>query len=134
MKATGFAGGSSEVELTSTSSTGGAGGLDRSAQHALRTLSVTETKIAMDPQDAVDLGREALLIATLVSAPILLAGMIVGLLIGLLQALTQIQEQTVAFVPKLIAMVLALVFSLPWILSQLMEYTDQLIADIPNKL
>ncbi len=37
----------------------------------------------MDPQDAVDLGREALLIATLVSAPILLAGMIVGLVIGL---------------------------------------------------
>jgi flagellar biosynthesis protein FliQ len=31
-------------------------------------------------------------------------------------------------------MVLALVFSLPWILSQLIEYTNELIADIPNKL
>ena len=61
----------------------------------------------MHPQDAVDLGREALVIATLIAAPVLLAGMLVGLLIGLLQALTQIQEQTVAFVPKLIAMVLA---------------------------
>jgi flagellar biosynthesis protein FliQ len=31
-------------------------------------------------------------------------------------------------------MVLALVFSLPWILTQLIEYTSELIADIPNKL
>jgi flagellar biosynthetic protein FliQ len=54
----------------------------------------------MDAQDAVDLGREALVIATLVSAPVLVAGMVVGLAIGLLQALTQIQEQTVAFVPN----------------------------------
>jgi flagellar biosynthetic protein FliQ len=88
----------------------------------------------MDPQSAVDLGREALLIATLVSAPVLLAGMIVGLVIGLLQALTQIQEQTVAFVPKLIAMGLALAFSLPWIVSRLIEYTQELILNIPDAL
>ena len=59
----------------------------------------------MQPQDAIDLGREAIVIATLISAPVLVAGMVVGLIVGLIQALTQIQEQTVAFVPKLIAMV-----------------------------
>jgi len=48
----------------------------------------------MDPQDAVDLGREALLMATLIAAPVLLSGMIVGLAVGLIQALTQVQEQT----------------------------------------
>jgi flagellar biosynthetic protein FliQ len=52
------------------------------------------------PQEAVDLSREALMIAMLVSAPVLVAGMVVCLVIGLLHALTQIQEQTVAFVPK----------------------------------
>jgi flagellar biosynthetic protein FliQ len=88
----------------------------------------------MDPQSAVDLGRDALMIATLVSAPILIAGMVVGLIIGLLQALTQIQEQTVAFVPKLIAMALALAVSLPWILGRLLEYTEQLIHNIPNNM
>ena len=61
----------------------------------------------MDPRDIIDLGREAIWIALLVAAPVLLTGMIVGLLVGLLQALTQIQEQTVAFVPKIVAMVLA---------------------------
>ena len=88
----------------------------------------------MQPQEAVDLGREALVIATLVAAPILLAGMLVGLLIGLLQALTQIQEQTVAFVPKLIAMVLATGLAAPWIMMRLIEYSRELIANIPNSL
>lgn len=88
----------------------------------------------MQPQDAIDLGREALVVATLISAPVLIAGMLVGLLIGLLQALTQIQEQTVAFVPKLLAMIIALGLSLPWILTRLVEYSRELIANIPNTL
>ena len=96
-------------------------------------LCDTRLRHKMNPQDAIDLGREALVIATLIAAPVLLAGMVVGLLIGLLQALTQIQEQTVAFVPKLIAMVLALGISLPWILTRLIEYSRELIANIPTR-
>lgn len=88
----------------------------------------------MDPQDAIDLAREALVVATLVSAPVLVAGMVVGLIIGLIQALTQIQEQTVAFVPKMIAMVAALALSLPWVLSRLLEYSRELISNIPSTL
>lgn len=88
----------------------------------------------MDPQIAVDLGRDALLITTIITAPILVAGVVVGLGIGLLQALTQVQEQTVAFVPKLLAMAAALVFSLPWILQQLIQYSENLFAGIPSTL
>jgi flagellar biosynthetic protein FliQ len=88
----------------------------------------------MDPQVAVDLSRDALVVATLIVAPALLAGMVVGLVVGLLQALTQIQEQTVAFVPKLLAMVLALGLSLPWVLTRLVEYSRELITNIPNTM
>ncbi len=88
----------------------------------------------MDPQIAVDLGREALLIAALISAPVLIAGMLVGIFVGLIQALTQIQEQSVAFVPKLIAMALVLGFSLPWVLTRLVEYSRELISNIPGSL
>jgi flagellar biosynthetic protein FliQ len=88
----------------------------------------------MNPQDAVDIGREALLVATIIAAPVLLAGTIVGLVVGLLQALTQIQEQTVAFVPKLLAMILALGFTMPWILTRLVEYSQEMIAEIPSLL
>ena len=88
----------------------------------------------MDPQVAVDLGREALVVSTLIAAPALVAGMVVGLAIGLLQALTQVQEQTVAFVPKLLAMVLVMGLSLPWILTRLVEYSHDLIANIPGTM
>ena len=88
----------------------------------------------MEPQAAVDLAREALVIATLIAAPVLIAGTVVGLLIGLLQALTQIQEQTVAFVPKLLAMIITLGLSLPWVLTRLIEYSQHLILNIPNTM
>jgi flagellar biosynthetic protein FliQ len=88
----------------------------------------------MNPQDAVDLGREALHMALVVGAPVLLSGMLVGLVVGLLQAITQIQEQTVSFVPKLVAMVLVLSLTLPWLISQMVDYSHNLIVNIPNTL
>jgi flagellar biosynthetic protein FliQ len=88
----------------------------------------------MSPQAAVDLAREALLVATLISLPVLAAGLVVGLAIGLLQALTQIQEQTVAFVPKLLAMTAALALALPWLINQMTTYAERLFAGIPNSL
>jgi basic amino acid/polyamine antiporter, APA family len=57
----------------------------------------------MDPQTAIDLVREAIVMTLIVSAPVLVVGMGVGLIVGLLQAVTQIQEQTLSFVPKLVA-------------------------------
>ncbi len=88
----------------------------------------------MSAELAVDIGREALLMATIIATPILVTGMIVGLVVGLVQALTQVQEQTVAFVPKLIAMVLVMGLSLPWILTRLVEYSRELIVNIPTAL
>ena len=85
----------------------------------------------MDEQLAIDLGRQALTVTLLIAAPVLVAGMVVGLVVGLLQALTQIQEQTVAFVPKIVAMLLVLSLTLPWLTSRMMEYSHDLIHDIP---
>ncbi len=87
----------------------------------------------MDPQDAIDLGREAIWIALMIGSPVLLAGIIVGLLIGLFQALTQIQEQTLAFVPKIVAMVLALSIALPWLITRMLQYSTDLITEIPSR-
>ena len=88
----------------------------------------------MDAQEAVDLSREAMRVTMLVGAPVLLAGMAVGLVVGLLQAITQIQEQTVSFVPKLIVMVLVLSFTLPWLINQMVQYSHDLITNIPSML
>ena len=59
-------------------------------------------------------------------------GAVVGLVIGLLQALTQVQDQTVSFVPKIVAMVLALSFCMPWVVQTLLDYSQNLITNIPR--
>ena len=88
----------------------------------------------MDPQDALNLMRQAIVMALLVGAPLLVVGMLVGLVIGLAQALTQIQDQTVAFVPKLVAMVVALLVCLPWLTQKMIEYSELVFASIPKTL
>jgi len=88
----------------------------------------------MDAQTAVNLTQQAMLTALLVSAPILIVGVVVGLLIGLAQALTQVQDQTVAFVPKIVAMVAVLVLCLPWLVQKMVEYSEYLIVNIPRTI
>jgi flagellar biosynthetic protein FliQ len=87
----------------------------------------------MGPDDAIDLARGAIWMAILIGSPVLLAGMAVGLIVGLLQALTQIQEQTIAFVPKVVAMVAVLSLTLPWLITQILQYTSELITTIPER-
>jgi flagellar biosynthetic protein FliQ len=85
----------------------------------------------MDSQIAVDLGREALMTAVIIGAPILLVGIVVALVVGLLQALTQIQDQTLSFVPKIVAMIAAVGLCLPWLVQRMVEYSESLITNIP---
>ncbi len=88
----------------------------------------------MNPQNAIDLAREAIWTSLLVSSPVLLVGLAVGLFVGLLQALTQIQEHTVAIVPKIVAMALVFSLTLPWLIAQLLQYSTNLISGIPGRL
>lgn len=76
---------------------------------------------------AVDLGREALLLAAKLSLPILLAGLVVGAVISVLQAATQVQEQTLNQVPKMFAIAAVLFLAMPWLLSTLVEYTQEIV-------
>ncbi len=74
---------------------------------------------------------ETIKVTLLVSAPMLLIGLVVGLIISIFQAVTQIQEMTLVFVPKIIAVLLALVFALPWMLDILVTYTQNIFMNIP---
>jgi flagellar biosynthetic protein FliQ len=85
----------------------------------------------MTPEFALDIGKQALVMVLLLSAPILLIGLTVGVLISILQSVTQIQEMTLTFVPKILATVLAMVFFGPWMLRLLVSYTVQLFSQLP---
>ena len=69
-----------------------------------------------------------------VSGPVMLTAVVVGLVISIGQAVTQIQDQTISFVPKIVAMVLAILYTLPWITSLMVEYSTNLITNIPTRL
>ncbi len=83
-------------------------------------------------QQAVDLGREMILLALVISLPLLVVGLAVGLFVSILQAATQVQEQTLAFVPKIVATALALFVLLPWLITRMTEYTTGLFSRMPG--
>ena len=80
---------------------------------------------------ATEMIRQTLILALLVSAPMLLIGLIVGVVVSLLQAVTQIQEQTLSFVPKIAAMVGAAILLMPWIGNRLLEYSSTMFLNGP---
>lgn len=88
----------------------------------------------MEPELAVQLGKEALTVATLIAAPILLSALAAGLIIGMFQAATQINEQTLSFVPKLGVLVVTLFIATPWMLSVLLDFTRGLFEGMPGFL
>jgi flagellar biosynthetic protein FliQ len=81
--------------------------------------------------DVVDILREAFMLMLLLSAPVLLVGLVVGLVVSILQAVTQIQEQTLVFVPKILAMVAATVLLLSWMSVKLMEFSTEMFSWSP---
>lgn len=85
----------------------------------------------MDQAFVVNLGREALLTVLLVGAPILGLGLLVGLLVSIFQATTQINEQTLTFIPKIVAVLAAIIFFGPWMLTVMLEFTQNLLTNIP---
>jgi len=85
----------------------------------------------MTTDTVVGLMAETIKITLLISAPMLIVGLIVGVVISLLQAVTQIQEMTLVFVPKIVAVLVTLVASLPWMISLLTTYTQNIFANIP---
>ena len=54
----------------------------------------------MSPEAAIDIGRDAILLMLLASAPILITGLVVGLITGIFQAVTQINETVSVIYPK----------------------------------
>lgn len=82
----------------------------------------------MDSSEAINLGRQAIVLMLVVSAPVLVVGLVVAAVVGLLQALTQVQEQTLSFVPKIIAMLIAAVVFGPWMLTRLVEFSRAMFA------
>ena len=86
----------------------------------------------MTPETVMTIGQRALELTILLAAPMLLVALAVGLIVGVFQAATQINEMTLSFMPKLLGLAAVLLVAGPWMLSQLVGYTKQLIESIPS--
>lgn len=84
----------------------------------------------MNANEAVALFQQALTMALMLAAPMLLFGLAAGLLVSVFQAATQIQEMSLSFIPKVLAVVLSLFLFLPWMLNRMTEYTLQIFSRI----
>ena len=86
----------------------------------------------MGPDTVLELCTQALELALRVGLPLLIAGLVVGLAVSVFQAVTQIQEQTLSFIPKILALGLVLMIAGPWMLGELLTYTENLYTGIPG--
>lgn len=86
----------------------------------------------MNDASIMEIARQAILVGTKLAAPILIVTIGIGLLVSIFQAATQVQEVTLTFVPKLIGVALVLMFGGNWMLSEMITFTHQLFAMIPD--
>jgi len=84
------------------------------------------------PESVMTLAHEAMVVALLLAAPLLLVSLIVGLLVSLFQAATQINESTLSFIPKLLAVAITLVIAGPWMLTTVLDYMHRMFTSIPS--
>ena len=84
----------------------------------------------MTPDSAVQLVRDALMMAFWLSVPVLVVGFAASVVISLLQIVTSIQDATFNTVPRLAAVLAALILSMPWMLQKAMTYTIVLLGDL----
>jgi flagellar biosynthesis protein FliQ len=86
----------------------------------------------MSPDAIIDLFAQALTLVIVMVSVLIIPGLLVGLVISTFQAATQINEQTLSFLPRLIVTLVALMMAGPWLLTKLMDFTHNVIANIAH--
>jgi flagellar biosynthesis protein FliQ len=86
----------------------------------------------MTEQFAIDVAKNAFMIALEIGGPLLASSLVVGMLVSVFQAVTQINEQTLSFVPKILVIAGALALLGPWMATTLVAYMVATFNELPN--
>lgn len=84
----------------------------------------------MSEEFVVALGRDAVMTALMVAAPILGFSLVTGLVVSIFQAVTQINEITLTFVPKILAVFLSLALFGPWSMGVMVGFSERLLGNL----
>ena len=86
----------------------------------------------MTPESVMTIGRAALEMTILVSAPVLLVTLVVGLIVSVFQAATQINDPSLSFIPKVLAVFITFALAGPWMLTVMTDYMRRVLTDLPG--
>lgn len=81
----------------------------------------------MTGQEVLDIASDGIWTLIIVSAPMMIVGLVVGVIVALFQALTQIQEQTLVFVPKIISIFITMLVALPFLGATMGGYMNRVV-------
>lgn len=82
----------------------------------------------------IGIAQQALWVAALATAPILLPALVCGIVVGMVQAATSINEQTLSFIPKLLVVGGTLILFGSSILMLVADFTREIFERIPDLL
>ncbi len=85
----------------------------------------------MTTEFVITFAQEAFKLTMMLSAPMLVMGLIAGVAVSIFQAVTSINEMTLTFIPKIIAVFVSLVIFFPWMLKIIIEFTQRVIINLP---
>lgn len=86
----------------------------------------------MEVDDFLRLAQVSIETAILVSAPVLVLGLVAGFAVSIFQAATQINDSSLAFIPKIGAAVLGLVLFGHFMINRIAAFTAWVFGQIPN--
>jgi flagellar biosynthetic protein FliQ len=81
---------------------------------------------------AIGVMRQAVETAVIVTAPLLLAGLIAGVLVSIFQTITSIQDNVLAFIPRAAAIFVVFALTFPWMLRIMSGFAIALIRRLPE--
>ncbi|MFC4617357.1 flagellar biosynthesis protein FliQ [Camelliibacillus cellulosilyticus] len=84
----------------------------------------------MSMEFVINMAERAVMTILLVAGPLLIVALVIGLIVSIFQATTQIQEQTLAFIPKIVGVLVALVILGPWMLSEILSFTQDILTNL----
>ena len=80
----------------------------------------------------VGIVRQAIEMAVIVSAPMLVAGLVVGVLISMFQTVTSIQDNILAFIPRSAVIFVVFALTFPWMLRVVSGFSRNLLLRLPE--
>ena len=83
----------------------------------------------MSEELLLTLAKHSLQTLLMVSAPMLIAGMIIGITISMVQVITSIQDATLAFVPRALVVFTVFLLTIPWVIHMMVSYTTNLFSN-----